>query len=93
MSWPFSFSIAAAQASSVANSTNANPRDLPVSRSIPMRAFTTGPASENSCLSSSSVAEKLRLPTNAVLDTDFPFSSPSKERGPGTGAASTLEGP
>src|SRR5579883_375847 len=53
LSASFSFSI----------STNANPRERPVSRSVMIRALLTAPYRSNKLRTASSVALKLRLPT------------------------------
>jgi len=65
---PFIKEIDFAAASSSWNSTNANPRGRPVSRSVGTFASTTFPAALKASISSSRVTSKLRLPTNTFFE-------------------------
>ena len=67
-------SIARAASSSLPNSTNAKPRERPVSRSVPMWTLTTFPAGAKASVSSSRVVRKLRFPTNTFLGMANPPS-------------------
>src|SRR5262249_53919082 len=55
--------IALSASASFGISTNANPRDLPVSRSVMILTRSTAPYASNNWRTESSVAPKLRLPT------------------------------
>jgi len=79
-SFPFSPAMAFSPSSAFAISTNANPRDLPVSRSVRMLTRSTCPKLSKSCRNSSSAVLKLRLPTKIFFN--LPLS-------PRTGAATT----
>ena len=67
-SFPFMRLIDFCAASSSSNSTKANPRGRPVSRSVGTFASTTLPAALNAWISSSRVTSKLRFPTKTLFE-------------------------
>jgi len=66
---PLSPAIARSASASVAISTNAKPRERPVSRSVMTRADVTTPNLANACMSPSFVVENERPPTNNFTAT------------------------
>jgi hypothetical protein len=67
-SWPSKRLIASAASASLENSTKANPRERPVSLSVPMWTFLTCPAPARASESCCSVVRKLRLPTKTLVE-------------------------
>ena len=67
-SFPFIRLIDFCAASSSSNSTKANPRGRPVSRSVGTFASTTLPAALKAWISSSRVTSKLRFPTKTLFE-------------------------
>jgi hypothetical protein len=65
---PFSPPIARSASSSVAISTNPNPRDRPVSRSVMTAADWTGPKRAKASRSPSVEVENAKPPTNSLTD-------------------------
>ena len=64
-------------------STNPNPRDCPVSRSITTWALVTFPCWPNSCSRSADVVENARLPTyRFLLTSDSPAGNRPRRNGP-----------
>jgi nicotinamidase-related amidase len=75
-SWePFSDEIARSASSVVAISTNPNPRDRPVSRSVMTAAESTAPKRANAARSPSVDVENERPPTNSFTDMTGSFQS------------------
>src|SRR5579864_34466 len=71
-SWlPLSPAMAFSPSSVLAISTNANPRERPVSRSVKMLTRSTCPYGSNARRSSSSVVLKLKLPTKMFFTVAF----------------------
>ena len=73
---PFMVAMHFWAASSSSNSTKANPRGRPVSRSVGSLASTTLPAEAKAAMSSSRVTSKLRLPTKTLFEMST-FSLPA----------------
>jgi len=74
ISWPSKRRIASAASASLENSTNANPRERPVSRSVPMCRYFTCPAAESASESCCSVVRKLRLPIKTLVEMADSFA-------------------
>jgi hypothetical protein len=75
--------MALAASESFSISTNANPRERPVSRSVMMRALFTAPYLSNRLRTDSSVELKLRLPTKIffTLSTSKTFGKRAHREG------------